>query len=187
MAKMTALMAKMAGRMEKGEFATMPEMDSKELAQLLEACKNGQLTAMLGNMPGMGGDMPGHGFGAHGHDSTPIKDTGATHPRLVAMGKAAPLKGTGKSGSAAELAKYMAKQQGPPKHLPNGKVVGSRTANGQELQTVVTGDPGAATANTPYFQVYGSGKKQAESTLDKENIPATYKQQVRRYFESIRP
>ena len=32
-----------------------------------------------------------------------------------------------------------------------------------------------------------TSKRQAESSLNKENIPAAYKQQVRDYFNSIKP
>ena len=81
----------------------------------------------------------------------------------------------------------MSEKTSAAKHLPNGKIAGSRTAKGDELQMNMTGDPDPAHSNTPYYQVYQSSKKQAESTLDKESIPATYKEQVKKYFENIRP
>ena len=40
--------------------------------------------------------------------------------------------------------------------------------------------PGLLAADKP-------AKKAAETALDKENIPAAYKEQVKEYFDSIRP
>jgi hypothetical protein len=63
-----------------------------------------------------------------------------------------------------------------------------RSQNGNELQLSMTGDPDPARSNSPYYSnVYQANKRLAENTLNKENIPATYKKQVRDYFDSIRP
>lgn len=185
MAKMAQMMQQMGQMMGKGQGG-MAMMDMKELEGLAQGLQNGKMT-MPGGKPGFGGNKPGSGYGGQGHNTSPMKDPNATHPRLVAMGKQQLNKGVGKSGSAQDLAKYLSAKTSPAKHLPNGKIVGSRTENGQELQMNMTGDPDPAHSNTPYYQVYQSSKKQAESTLDKESIPATYKEQVKKYFENIRP
>lgn len=182
--EMSQQMQQMAEMMGKGQGEGM--MDMKELDDLAQGLQNGKLTKP-GTKPGFGGNQPGTGFGAEGHNTNPLKDPGATKPRLVARGKQIPNKGVGQKGDAAELAKYMTGKSTPPKNLPNVKIAGSRTQNGQELQMNMTGDPDPAHSNTPYYQVYQAGKKQAESVLDKENIPATYKEQVKKYFDNIRP
>ncbi len=184
MAKMAAQMQQMGQMMGKGEGGTAM-MDMKELDKLAQSMKNG---SMMGKGPGgFGGNGPGKGYGGQGHATSPMKDPNVTHPRLVAMGKQQLNKGVGKNGDAQELAKYMSEKSSSAKHLPNGKIAGSRTAQGQELQMNMTGDPDPAHSSTPYYQVYQASKKQAESTLDKESIPATYKEQVKKYFENIRP
>ena len=75
----------------------------------------------------------------------------------------------------------------PSKFLPNAQVKGERSKEGNELQQNYTGDPEAFKSNTPYFQAYVSSRKQAENSLNKENIPVAYKKQVRDYFDSIKP
>ncbi len=64
---------------------------------------------------------------------------------------------------------------------------GQRGKDGTELHIPSTGDAEPFKSNSPYYQVYQSSKKQAENTLNKENIPATYKKQVKDYFDSIKP
>ena len=184
MAKMAQMMQQIGQQMGKGGQG-QGMMDMKEMEKLAQGLQNGKMTGS--GKPGFGGNQPGKGFGGQGHNTSPMKDPDKTTPRLVATGPEQINKGVGKSGSAQDLAKYLSEKTSQAKHLPNGKVIGSRTANGQELQMNMTGDPDPAHSNTPYYQVYQSSKKQAESTLDKENIPATYKEQVKKYFENIRP
>lgn len=47
--------------------------------------------------------------------------------------------------------------------------------------------PDASSASQPYYEVYSSYRHAAENALDKEDVPATYKKQVRDYFDSLRP
>jgi len=49
------------------------------------------------------------------------------------------------------------------------------------------GAPEQQQAVSPYYKAYGDYKKTAESALDKEEIPAAYRKQVKQYFESIGP
>ena len=51
----------------------------------------------------------------------------------------------------------------------------------------MTGDPEPTHSNSPYYRAVETSRRQAESTLDKENIPASMKKQVRDYFDSIKP
>jgi hypothetical protein len=184
MAKMAKMMREIGQQMGKGN--SMAAMDMKELEGLAQSLQNGKMT-MPGTTPGFGGNGPGNGYGGKGHNTSPLADPGATKPRLIATGKPLTNKSVGKSGEAQDLAKYLATKTTSGKHLPNGKIAGARGENGQELQMNMTGAPDPAHSNTPYYQVYQSSKKQAESNLEKENIPAAYKEQVKKYFENIRP
>ena len=177
-------LAKQMGKGQPGEGKD--KLDGQSLAELAEALKSGRMTMAMGK-GGNGGNMPGSGFGGQGHKTDAMKDPAITNPRLVAEGKTEMGKGIGKTKSAEEFAKYAAMKSKPTKALPNGKVKGERQKNGNELQINFTGDPEAFKSNTGYYQVYTAGKKQAESTLNKENIPPTYKKQVKEYFDSIRP
>ncbi len=184
MAQAASEMAKQLGK-EGGEGKD--KLDGQSLAELADALKGGRMTMAMGKGMGQGGNMPGMGFGGQGHKTDAMKDPGKTSPRLVAEGKNGQNKGIGKTKAAEEFAKYAAMKSTPSKFLPNGKVKGERQKNGQELQMNFTGDPEAFKSNAAYYSVYSSGKKQAESTLNKENIPPTYKKQVKEYFENIRP
>ncbi len=164
-------------------------LDSKQLGALSSALKAGRLSLGLHGAFGFNPNAtePGKGFGAKGHRTNAMKDPGATSPRLLAEATPTPGRGMGKSGAAQELAKYLSQSGGSPGKLPNAKITGTATRNGQELQMAFRGSPGASQSSAPYYQVYQTSKKQAESTLNKENIPAAYKEQVREYFEQIHP
>ena len=184
-----AQMAQNLGQKMKGEGgkADKDALDQQMLQQLADSLKSGRMTLAMGSNPGQGGNMPGNGFNGKGHLTSPMKDPNATNPRLIAQGKPGEGKGIGKTKSAEEFAKYAAMKSPPSKYLPNGQVKGERSKEGNELQQNYTGDPEAFKSNTPYFQAYVSGRKQAESSLNKENIPVAYKKQVRDYFDSIKP
>lgn len=159
-------------------------MDAKQLAELIAALKEGRLT-MGGQGNGFGGRGPGRGIGGQGHPTDAMKDPGATNPRLVVGNKSSMSKALGKAGDAKEFYKYLSMSSQPSKHSPNGMVGGARTAQGDELQIDFKGDPEAAQSSAPYYKAVETTKRQAESTLDKENIPAAYKKQVRDYFDSV--
>lgn len=183
--QMSQQMEQLGKMMGKGDGKGSAMLDMKEMEDLAKSLQNG---SMMGKgKPGFGGDKPGNGYGGSGHETSPMKDPDKTSPILVTKGKQIANKGVGKSGDAAQMAKYLAGKNTPGKHVPNVKIAGSRTQNGQELQMNMTGDPDRANSSTPYYNVYQSSKKQAESMLDKENIPATYKEQVKKYFNNIRP
>ena len=47
--------------------------------------------------------------------------------------------------------------------------------------------PGGAQSNVDYYDYVGDAKKAAEKSVDSENIPPAYRDQVRKYFNSITP
>jgi hypothetical protein len=47
--------------------------------------------------------------------------------------------------------------------------------------------PGGAQSNVPYYNYVGDAKKAAEKSVDSESIPPAYRDQVRKYFNSITP
>src|SRR5579872_1683826 len=182
MAQMAKNLGKKMGG--KGGKADKDALDEQTLEQLADALKSGRMTLAMGGKPGQGGNMPGNGFNGKGHETSPMKDPNKTDPRLIAQGKPSESKGIGKTKSAEEFAKYAAMKSAPSKFLPNGQIKGQRSKEGNELQQNYTGDPEAFKSNTPYYQAYVSNRKQAENSLNKENIPAAYKKQVRDYFRS---
>lgn len=188
--QMAQMMKNIGKGMGKGQGMSKAELDMKTMGELAEAMKNGRLAMCMGKgfgKPGSGGAGAGRGYNGSGHPAMAMKDPGNTNPRLMAMAKAEQIKAQGKAGSAKEFAKYLSKNAASAKHLPNGKITGTRSQNGNELQISMTGDPEPTKSNAPYYQVYQTSKRAAESALNKENIPATYKKQVRDYFDSIQP
>ena len=184
-----AQMAQKLGKQMGGKSGKQDKdaLDQQALQQLADSLKSGRMTLAMGNMPGQGGNGRGNGIDGKGHEASAMKDPSQTNPRLIAQGKPGQFRGVGKTRSAEEFARYAAMKSPPSKFLPNGQVKGERSKEGNELQQNFTGDPEAFKSNTPYFQAYVSGRKQAESSLNKENIPVAYKKQVRDYFDSIRP
>ena len=162
-------------------------MNAKMLAQLMQALKNGRLTMCMGGKPGFGGKGPGPGIGGSGNLSKAMKDPANTKPRMLLANQSEMSKALGKQGDPKKFADYLAMSSKPSKHLPNGMVSGNRSQQGDELQLNMTGDPDPAQSSSPYYKAYETSKKQAESTLDKESVPAAYKKQVKDYFDSIHP
>ena len=116
-----------------------------------------------------------------------MKDPASTKPRMLLANQSEMSKALGKQGDPKKFAEYLLMSSKPSKHLPNGMVSGNRSQQGDELQLNMTGDPDPAQSSSPYYKAYETSKKQAESTLDKESVPAAYKKQVKDYFDSIHP
>jgi len=181
--RMAAMMKSLSQKMGQG-MSPGQMMDARSLESLANSLREGSLTRSLGkNGSGMHGKGPGSGYYGSGGPSVAMKDPGATTPRLIATGKTQQPGGKSKTGSAEEFAKYLAMSSSSPHHLPNGKIAGTRNEGGNELHMSMTGDPQAARSSQPYYQVVQASKRQAESALDKENIPAALKKQVKDYFE----
>lgn len=75
----------------------------------------------------------------------------------------------------------------PDGKTPDTRVKGRRGDKGKETVSYFRGAPDQATASVPYYDVYGSYAPAAESALNREDIPTTYKKQVKDYFDSLRP
>ncbi len=107
--------------------------------------------------------------------------------------KGIPGMGGGKGGKGAGFGSAaMEKEKGTIKlaqKAPNAKTPGKR---GSEQNPGVTlmfkGEPErGAKATIPYYEAYSRQRKVAENAVNKENIPAPYRKQVKEYFESIKP
>lgn len=189
MQQLAAMMKKIGAGMCKNPGGMGQMMDAKQLAELLQALKDGRLTMCMGNgkKPGFGGKGPGKGFGGQGGPTNAMKDPEKTRPRLMVNNEKGFTRANGKSGSVKDLVKYLSMANRPSAHLPNGKINGAKTKQGQELSMEMTGDPEPTQSSSPYYKAVETSRRQAESTLDKENIPASMKKQVRDYFDSIKP
>lgn len=72
---------------------------------------------------------------------------------------------------------------------PNARAAGKRSNPLNPGPTIMfKGAPerGAKTA-IPYYESYARQRKVAENAVNRENIPAPYRKQVKDYFESIKP
>jgi hypothetical protein len=80
---------------------------------------------------------------------------------------------------------------GPQQPLPGVKkdelVRGTVNEKGDKLTKSYKGLPDATKDKAAYYQVMSDNKKAAEASLNKEEIPAGYKEQVKQYFNSIQP
>lgn len=158
----------------------MCSLDAKALAALLEALKSGKLQLALG---GKGG---GPLWGGKGGKTDPMKENPAGKAKLTMTGKK--LDAATQAKVSKEFAKYAAMGAKPPKNLPNAMVKGVRNQNDTELVQHYRGDPERGMrAGTPLYDVTPQGKRVAESAIGRENIPAQYRPQVKKYFETISP
>jgi hypothetical protein len=90
--------------------------------------------------------------------------------------------------ASKEFIKWASTPSKGSKYKPNSTVKGVRNNSPHELQMNFKGDPdGQYVAGTPLYQQYLSGKRSLESPVNKEQIPAAYRKQVKEYFESINP
>ena len=145
----------------------------------MEALKNGKLQLALGG--GGGGPL----WGGKGVKTDPMKDDAEGKARLTAMGKNAKF-GT-QSKVSKEFAKYAAMGMKPSKHMPNAVVKGARNNNNTELVQQYKGNPEQGVrSGTPYYEAAQVTGRASESAVDKENIPAPYRKQVKEYFETLR-
>lgn len=148
------------------------QMDAEALKQLLEALKNGKMQLGMGKNGNIPLNMPGMSPGQmKSMVKSPFKGKGKGH-------------GIGSGSTDDEMTEYLKKVS---KANPNTKVTGKRSGPSLDVQITTKGDPEPTKSATPYYQVYQSSRKAAETSLDKENIPAAYKEQVKEYFDSIRP
>lgn len=138
-----------------------------------------------GNNDGKG-KGPGNGIGSSagkpGGDRTVEKATAYTDTR------------TGPSGNKSLNWKMpktpVTSDKGFRLTVPTGnttKVSGKRGEKGREMISYTQGAPDRATASVPYYKVYGRYAPTAEKALSREDIPASYKKQVKGYFDALRP
>jgi hypothetical protein len=80
---------------------------------------------------------------------------------------------------------------GPQQPLPGNKkdnlVKGQQDPRGKKLSRSYMGTPDPTQDRAAYYSVVPDKLKAAESSLNREDIPAGYKKQVKEYFESIQP
>lgn len=137
-------------------------------------------------VPGAGGKNGGKGTNGQGVKTGVLKGEKANSPKLVAVGKNGALSVDARASK--EFMKYAAMGHKPSKFAPNTKVQGVRNKNVTELQQNFKGDPdGQYVAGTPLYQTYVNQKRSLENPVNKENIPAAYRKQVKDYFEAINP
>jgi hypothetical protein len=158
----------------------------------LKALKEGKLKLAAGSGNGIPipipVKMPGKGSGTNGmgQKTGTLKENVAGNPKTIAVGKNGET--IADSRASKEFLKYAAMGSKAPKYQPNTKVKGVRNNNFTELQQNFKGNPdGQYVTGTPLYQQYMSGKRSLESPVNKEQIPAAYRKQVKEYFESISP
>jgi len=75
----------------------------------------------------------------------------------------------------------------PDGKMANTRVKGKRGEKGKETISYFRGAPDKANAKVPYYEVYGQYAPAAESALNREDIPSSYKKQVKDYFDALNP
>lgn len=115
----------------------------------------------------------------------PMKQEPAGKSKMTIAGKQGQFSGPPKMSK--EFAKYAAMGMKPSNHLPNAMVKGVRNGSDAELVQQYQGDPDAgARSGTPYYEANGQARHASESAVDRENIPAQYRPQVKAYFDHLK-
>lgn len=138
-------------------------------------------------IPGLGkGGSKGNGTNGAGVKTGTLKENVAGNPRMLVKGKDGQY--TADPRASKEFLKYAAMGMNQHKNMPNTKVMGTRNKNFTELQVNQLGNPdGNYVTGTPLYNQYLSGRRSVENAVNKEQIPAAYRKQVKEYFEAINP
>ena len=67
------------------------------------------------------------------------------------------------------------------------RLKGKWGGSGEVEQMPTKGESKGGQVRTPYYDVYESGKRDAQDAVNSERVPPEYKQPVKDYFESIKP
>jgi hypothetical protein len=167
--KLAEMMRKAAGQCQNCQQC---KLDAKQLEQLLKALKEGKLclSGMCKNGGGLG-LKPGPGLGKGS-----ILGTSAAKGGLRG--------GFGYAANADSGRRIKATAK-----APNTKIGGQQGPGVQGGPTIsYKGAPDQGErASAAYYQVYAQQKREAEGAVGRETVPAPYRDQVKRYFESVRP
>ncbi len=183
--KLSKMMAEAGGQCKGGPM----KLDAKQLAELLQALKDGKLKLAKGNGSGgipipIGAGGKGKGTNGSGNKGEKLKNEVANSPKMIAVGKTGSI--SADSGASKEFLKYAAMGHKDSKFTPNTQVKGTWNQSKSELQQQFRGDPDSEyVSGTPLYSAAQSGVRSVESPVNKEQIPAAYRKQVREYFESI--
>ncbi|MBI3948559.1 MAG: hypothetical protein HY321_21785 [Armatimonadetes bacterium] len=120
---------------------------------------------------------PEAGHGTTGTDLGHTGQMGTNSPKIRQSGE--------RSGAQARFESIYAPKRVASRRLDT-QVKGKR-GQGKSDYTTLRGAPDPSSASRPYYDVYASYQRVAEDALSKEDVPATYKKQVRDYFNSLRP
>ena len=69
----------------------------------------------------------------------------------------------------------------------NTRITGKKGDKGKETVSYFKGAPDKANSSVPYYEVYSKYAPAAENAMSREDIPASYKKQVKTYFDSLKP
>jgi hypothetical protein len=96
-------------------------------------------------------------------------------------------RGSGRGNPGMGVGGNVGAQQPLPGVKQDKLVKGMQDPNGQKLSRTYMGTPDPTQDKAAYYSIVPDKLKASEATLNREDIPAGYKKQVRDYFESIQP
>lgn len=102
-------------------------------------------------------------------------------------GKPSAGQGGGLGGPGRGAGGGVGAQQPLPGQKRDVLVRGQETRDGKRLQRTYTGTPDPTQDRAAYFDVVAPRVRAAEATLNREEIPAAHKKNVRDYFDGIQP
>ncbi len=177
MQSIAAQMQHLAGQLKAGRAHAL---DSQALEQMLLAMQN-----QNGDVTYFGMHQPGSGINGLGARYAPGIAPAHPNAKLTYAGRQA-VSGKGKKGSLSAFTKYLKMMAHKhPDVLPNGQIKGGKSRNGDQLTIITRGAPTPNIAFSPLYQAVETGKREAESALVIQRVPASLKQQVHNYFAGL--
>lgn len=125
-----------------------------------------------------GGQQAGQGKGGKSGSQGTSGQSGKKAGQGSGAGMGGP--GRGQGGNAG-------RQQPVPGQKHDLLVPGTRDPKGQQLSRSFMGTPDPTQDRAAYYSIVPDKVRAAESSLNREEIPTGYKDQVKTYFESISP
>jgi hypothetical protein len=138
----------------------------------------------MGQEPGQGGQSGQSGQGGQQGKSG---QQGGQQAGQSGGGRGGRSKGAGLGGPGLGVGGSVGPQQPLPGVKKDELVRGSVNPKGEHLSRSYMGTPDPTKDRAAYYQVVPERVRAAEASLNREEIPAGHRDQVRKYFDSIRP
>ncbi len=158
--------------------------DTEGLRRMTMALQDTRRQISRSGMAGSGGRDPGQGVNglAQTFHNAPVSENQTPRSMSRSLPSAKRQANTMAGVKASSSFKVLPRAAANPPDARAGKTPSEQDS---EMPAEASSAPPPAYTHTPYYTPHETDRRQAESALSRENVPAAYKQQVKAYFDSI--